>query len=940
MLKDLKVSHRREPIGLDETPRFSWKIDSSANDVWQKGYRIQVSAKGKIVWDSGLQEKDTQLYVPYEGEPLLPFTRYLVQVTAWDSYGQMHQARTSFETGVLGRENWIGTWITHEFPKEERRCPVFVRTVPVPGRVKAARLYATAAGVYEARINGERAGDALLAPGWTSYHHRLQYQTIDITDLLREGDNELAITLGCGWYRGYLGFDDRPDRYGDRTALLAMVRIELEGGQVLTLGTDTDWLVREGEILSSELYYGEVRDLTAEKRALGHAVPFAEKDRLGELVAQESEPVRVTRRFPVAKRIVTPKGELVFDFSQNMAGIVEVTLPPLTGEKLVISHAETLDRDGNFYMENLRTAVSNDTYIYGPSDVGRAVMPSFIFHGFRYIRVEGAGMDVDPAAFTACAIHSDMERTSSLTVSNPLVQRLLMNVEWGQRSNFVDLPTDCPQRNERLGWTGDAQVFCRAAAIQFDTALFFAKWLRDVAAETNSEHGVPHVVPNILGDRDGAAAWSDAAVIIPWNQYMAYGDLDLLREQYPMMRTWVEYIRSKASPNGLWQSGFQYGDWLALDIEAGSGDRTGGTDRYLVASAFYAHSAGILQDAAHALGYEEDEREYGALREEIVRAIGEEYVTATGRLVSETQTACVLMLHFDLVRGEAKERVLQTLISNLARHRNHLTTGFVGTPYLCHCLSENGRHDLSAEVFLKEDFPGWLYAVKKGATTVWERWDSVKPDGSFDASGMNSLNHYAYGAIADWLYGKVAGIAPVLPGYRRFVVRPRLTPGLEEVDARVETVYGTIECHTVCRDGRITVDLVIPPGTRADVALPEREGERELGSGHYHYEYETKTSLRRARFTTESTLGELVAEEAGRRCFEELSPGMLDTPMIQYAYGMTVAELIAMAPEGEPLYLAVIDALNASWGSRRDGTHGKIDWQNCLPESQDNLTNK
>lgn len=909
MLRELLIEYRENPLGIDEKPRFSWKLKSEKQNVVQKSYQIQVVSQGKLMWDSGRVESDQSVLVPYEGKELEPTTLYQVQVSVWDNYGEMGQAFGSFETGLMGEENWKAKWITHGLPKEETACPVFVRKFSVAKKVKSARLYATACGVYEASVNGKKAGDAFLAPGWTSYHKRIQYQTYDITSLLTE-ENEVAITVGNGWYKGELGFDARPDIYGGRTALLAMVQIEYEDGETEAIGTDENWTVETGVIRFSEIYHGETQDYTIGKQKSKNAVLFEETDRIGRIVTQESEPVRVTKRFAVQEKIITPKGEVVFDFGQNMAGLVEVRLPKDAGGKLVIRHAEALDKDGNFYTENLRTAQCTDTYIYGDTQVGMTVMPHFTFHGFRYICVEGVGENVASEDFTACALHTDMPHTGTFSSDNHLVSRLQRNIEWGQRGNFLDIPTDCPQRDERLGWTGDAQVFCGTASYNFHTALFFRKWLRDMAAETSAEWGVPHVVPNILGEQAGAAAWSDAATIIPWTLYQVYGDKEMLAEQFPMMKTWVDYIHARTSENGLWQTGFQYGDWLALDIESGSTDRTGGTDKYLVANAYYAYSVRIVRDAATALGYMAEEKEYGKLYKKIVDAINQEFITRTGRLVSETQTACVLMLYFDLAKPEYRDRILGTLIRNIGEHHNHLTTGFVGTPYLCHCLSENEQHELANEIFMKEDFPGWLYAVKKGATTIWERWNSVLENGDFDESGMNSLNHYAYGSIGSWLYEKAAGIQSLEPGYKKIRIRPMLTKGMTEVSAEFESVYGTIKSAWSCKEGKISVDIVIPANTTAVICLPEKEEELTAGSGSYHYEYETDTCLEFDKYSLESTLGELVAEELGRNMFEEAEPGMLDDPLIKFAYGMTISELLVQAPDAAPLYQAVIDALN------------------------------
>ena len=908
MIRDLKIENRKNPLGIDGKIRFSWKLESDRQNVVQKGYQIQVTSRGKLVWDSGFVKTDRSVLVPYEGEALRPMTAYQVQVRVLDNYGDLAQEQAGFETGLMGEENWRARWITHGLAKEESACPVFIRTFSSVKKVQSARLYVTACGVYEARVNGQKAGDQYMAPGWTSYHHRIQYQTYDITNLLTK-ENRIEITVGNGWYKGKLGFEDKPDHYGDRTAVLAMIRIEYGDGQTEFLGTDTDWDVETGPIRFSEIYHGETQDFTVEKEIIGKAVLFEKNGEIGQIVAQESEPVRVTERFSMPEKIITPKGELVFDFGQNMAGVVEIRLPQTDGGKLVIRHAETLDKDGNFYTENLRKAGCTDTYLYGDKQAGMTVMPHFTFHGFRYICVEGA-KSAAAEQFTACALHTDMEPTGSFCCDNALVNQLQHNILWSQRSNFLDIPTDCPQRDERLGWTGDAQVFSGTASYNFDTAAFFKKWLRDMEAEMTEEWGVPHVVPNIMGDQEGAAGWSDAAAIIPWTLYQVYGDREMLAEQFPMMKRWVDYIHARVSENGLWQTGYQYGDWLALDIESGSTDRTGGTDKYLVANAYYAYSARIVRDAAAVLGYEAEESKYGRLLEEIVDAINREYVTQSGRLVSETQTACVLMLHFDLVKPEHRGRILNTLTQNIRAHHNHLTTGFVGTPYLCHCLSENGLHELADEIFMKEDFPGWLYAVKKGATTIWERWNSILENGDFDQSGMNSLNHYAYGSIGSWLYEKAAGIQSEGPGYKKIRIQPMLTKGITEVTAEYESVYGTIRSAWSCRNGIIRVDVRIPANTTAVICLPERDGELTVGSGSYHYEYPTQTYLDFDKYTMESTLGELVADPLGREMFEQLVPGRMDDPLVKSAYGMTISELIAVTNGAGELYCTVIDALN------------------------------
>ena len=505
-------------------------------------------------------------------------------------------------------------------------------------------------------------------------------------------------------------------------------------------------------------------------------------------------------------------------------------------------------------------------------------------------------------------MHSDMEQTGSFWCSNKKVNQLQSNISWGLRSNFLDIPTDCPQRDERLGWTGDAQIFSWTAAFHRNTALFFSKWMRDVAAESSLEKGVPHVVPDILGQYS-SSAWSDVAVIVPWVVYQTYGDVRILEESWKCMHEWVDYTCSHSEENGLWMSGFQYGDWLALDKEEGA-DRTGATDPYLIANAYYLYVTDLVRQTAGILGKQEEEKTYGRLYEKTLAAFREEYYTATGRIVSETQTGAVLSLYFHLAEEKDRKRILETLLHNIEKHKNHLTTGFVGTPYLCHALSENGAHEMAATLFMKEDYPSWLYAVNMGATTVWERWNSIMPDGSFDVSGMNSLNHYAYGSIGDWMYRKVAGISQLEPGYHRFQIQPMFVKGIEEVKAEFDSVYGRIVSSVSCKDGMITLHVEVPANTTAVIHLPEKEEEISVGSGIYEYQYETKTDLSYERFSMDSTFGEIAAEPLALEMFEQSVPGMMDGPMIQFAYSMTLSELTAVAPEAKPLYQAVIHASN------------------------------
>lgn len=568
-LYDLRTEYRENPIGLTEkAPRFSWKIESDEKDTVQTSYEIKVTDEnGKLVWDSGEKVTDQSVLISYEGEALSDETFYTVEVTVADNHGNVESMEGSFETGIFEQTEFKAQMITSDFPEEETACPVFGKTFALSKKIKKARLYATAHGVYEVTLNGKTVGDYRMAPGWTSYHNRLQYQIYDVTEQLA-AENEIAITVGNGWYKGILGFYCQPNQYGTQAGAFAELHVEYEDGSKDVIATDETWSVKTGEIRYSEIYMGETIDTDAPEITEGNVV-VKDFDK-AVLTAQENEPVRITEKIAGKELIVTPKGEKLVDFGQIVTGVVEVHVKGKKGQKIVIRHAEVLDKDGNFYPETLRQAKSIDTFICNGEE--QIFRPHFTFHGFRYISVEGME-EFTADQFFACVTHSDMEKTGDFHCSNKKVNQLQSNITWSQRDNFLDIPTDCPQRDERLGWTGDAQVFSWTAAFNRNTALFYKKWMRDVAAESSLEKGVPHVVPDIL-ESYSSSAWSDVAVIVPWVVYQIYGDKGILEENWKCMHEWVDYIKNNCEENGLWQSGFQYGDWLALDKEE-SADRTG-----------------------------------------------------------------------------------------------------------------------------------------------------------------------------------------------------------------------------------------------------------------------------------------------------------------------------------------------------------------------------
>ncbi|WP_128657773.1 alpha-L-rhamnosidase, partial [Paenibacillus sp. 598K] len=536
------------------------------------------------------------------------------------------------------------------------------------------------------------------------------------------------------------------------------------------------------------------------------------------LIAQQGEPTRIVEELRPQALLTSPRGETIVDMGQNMVGWMRFAAELEAGDTITLQHAEVLDADGNFYTGNLRTARQTVTYI-AKGEGTETYEPCFSFQGFRYVKVEGLPAEGLLERLTGCVVHTDMKPTGTFECSDAMVNQLQRNIVWGQRGNFVDVPTDCPQRDERLGWTGDAQVFVRTAAYNYNVAPFFAKWLQDVAADQQPDGSVPHVVPDIPGVGYGSSAWGDAAVICPWTIYQCYGDRRILEVQYTSMKAWVDYIRAQGEQEYLWNTGFHYGDWLALDGKADSS--LGATPTDLIATAFYAYSTELLARTAETLGYSDDAAAYQELHRRVVAAFRREFVTPSGRVASPTQTAYVLALMFDLLEEGDRPRTAAMLAEHVRANGTHLTTGFVGTPYLCMALSRYGYTELAYDLVLQQEYPSWLYSVSQGATTIWEHWDSIKPDGSFWSDGMNSFNHYAYGSIGDWLYRIAAGIDLQEPGYKTIRLQPQWTERLTWVRATLDTMYGElVSAWRREADGSISLEVSVPVNTTAELLVP------------------------------------------------------------------------------------------------------------------------
>lgn len=717
---------------------------------------------------------------------------------------------------MLERSEWI-----KGCEKNLRGGTVYLKNFRCAAKAEKAILKISALGVYEAKLNGERVGDFILAPGWTSYSNRLQVQSYDVTNLLKT-ENSLEVTVGQGW-RAIANKRDGSDFLGYRdTALIAELTIVYADGTTESIVTDSSWTARESKLSYTNIYDGDIYDATFKAGSARHCICVdLEKDML---IPQEGEKIVEQERMPALQIIKTPAGETVIDFGQNMTGYVEFRIKGTPGAQATISHGETLDRDGNFYNANYRSADAQIKFICDGEE--HTYKSALTFFGFRYIRLENWPDEIKKENFTAVVVHSDIRRTGYFECSDETVNKLFKNIIWGQKSNFLDVPTDCPQRDERLGWTGDAQVFVRTASLNFDVKRFFKKWLRDLAADQGRDGCVPHVIPNISDDMGGSSAWSDAAVICPWEIYRTYGDKAVLEEQFDSMKAWIDWMRER-SENGRRSGGSHFGDWLGLDSLEGS--YKGSTPEDLIATAYYKYSTELFIKAAHALG--RDVAEYENIPAEAAAAFRREYME-NGRVKNATQTACVLALYFDITDDRA---ATATQLNELVKRAGHLETGFVGTPYLLHALSDNGYAETAYDLLLRREYPSWLYPISKGATTVWEHWDGIKPDGTMWSTDMNSFNHYAYGAVADWMYGAAAGINsdPDRPGFEHIIFRPVTDRRLDFVKASIDTRRGTVASEWRRENGRIKYIFTVPEGCCASVVIG---GEKhEVGAGTHEF---------------------------------------------------------------------------------------------------------
>lgn len=861
--KHLRCDYLINPVGLDEArPRLSWEVSDDRQGAKQTAYQIGVGSSAEKlsagefdVWNTGKVSGDQSIQIEYAGKALTSRQRCFWQVRTWDAEGNASpwSEVARWEMGLLARGEWTGQWIgSHLAGTKEQPMPVpYLRKgFAVKQKVQSARLYVTALGLYECEINGERVGEDCFRPGWTDYNKRVQYQVYDVTALVKQGENALGAMLGDGWYCGRVGWAAR-QRYGDRPKLLAQLEITLADGSKQTIATDETWKYNVGPITESDMQWGESYDARREMPGWSNGgfddgqwlavVSFADSG--AKLVARVGPAVKAFEELhPVAEPVLKTgweKADWIYDLGQNFAGRVRLKMKGKAGMTATLRHAEMLQANGDLYIENLRGAKATDTYTF--KDAAEVIWePRLTFHGFRYVSLSfDPKCDIKPTrdTITGIALYSDMPETGSFECSDAMTNQLQSNIKWGQKSNFLDIPTDCPQRNERLGWTGDAQVFIPTASFNMDVAAFFNKWQQDLADGQSEAGAFGHVAPNpgLTGD-DGGPAWADAGIICPWTIYQSFGDTRLLAEHYDSMKKFVDYMEKtgrgciRCDQRDKYHC---YGDWLAIDAP---NPGAAPTPKELIGTAYFAHCAELLGKIAKVLGKADEVTRLEALHGKIKTAFNREFVTPAGRVLGNSQTGYLLALGFDLLDAEKQKAVLELLVSDIERRGWHLSTGFVGTPFLAPVLTRFGRLDVAYKLLMQETYPGWFYSIKQGATTMWERWNSYTHEKGFGDAGMNSFNHYAYGAIGQWMYDTIAGIGldETAPAYKRIVLRPQPGGGLTWAKGSLMSMHGLIESAWKIDGGKFGYAVKIPANTTATVHLPDGQT-KEITAGKHEF---------------------------------------------------------------------------------------------------------
>ncbi|MFD5598564.1 family 78 glycoside hydrolase catalytic domain [Leucobacter sp. NPDC058333] len=822
-------------------PRLSWRYESN-DPAWRQQRReLQLTRDGAT--ETHTTSDSEQVLVEWPFKPLRSRERVTLRVRGGDDVSWTPWSEPAeIEAGLFEADDWSARWVT---PAETFTvadpAPIVGIDFAVRRGVRSARLYFSVLGIAVARINGTLVSEDHFAPGWTSYEHRIRYQSYDVTALISEGPNTLRALLGNGWFRGRIASFalHRGRAYGERLAFLAQLELHYDDGSIDRVVTDDAWSTGTSRVLLNDFYDGQHIDLRRDPHpALDGTVTILPTP-TARLVTPEAPPVRAVDTLPAVSVRSVSHGRHVVDFGQNVVGWVRIRARGRRGQEVVVRHAEVLE-GGELSMRPLRSAQATDRYVLAgvqPRKGFETLEPELVFHGFRYADVTGLD-ELTPGDVEAIVVGSRLERTGWFATSDAALSQLHENIVWGMRGNFLDLPTDCPQRDERLGWTGDAQVFAPAAATLFDVAGFFSSWLGDLAADQLPDGTVPAVVPRVFSEETPFAGWGDAAVIVPWVIFERYGDAGILRRQYDSMRRWVDRVADLAGPTHLWSQGEQLGDWLD-PLAPPDSPAEALADPAVVATAYFARSAHLLARAATVLGERDDAHKYRVLAENVRRAFCAEYVSSEGVVRSDCQTVYALALHWRIIDDAPTRASAGARLATLVARQNYtVATGFLGTPVILDALSGTGFHDAAYRMLLSHERPSWLYAVDMGATTVWERWDSMLPDGSVNPGEMTSFNHYAFGAIADWMHREVAGLQPIDAGYRRVRIAPTIGGGLTSASARHLSPYGEVAVEWAIEGPRFTLSTVIPVGVTAKVVLPGGVELFGLGHGKHRFEVE------------------------------------------------------------------------------------------------------
>jgi alpha-L-rhamnosidase len=839
----LRCEYRTNPLATDvQKPRLSWIVESPQRGTLQTAFEILVASSPSILaenrgdlWEPGRITSNRSTQIVYNGKPLLSRMQCYWKVRVWDNHGNVssYSAPSSWRMGLLTKGDWKARWIglMGDTSRDLRPAPYVRKEFTLEKKIKKATAYITARGLFIANLNGKRIGSDVLSPEWTEYRKRIQYFTYDVTPMLKPGSNCAGMIIGDGWYRGFVGFGKRPNNYGDQTSALMQLHLEFSDGTEEIVCSDKTWKGSFGPILFSDLLMGEAYDARLEMT--GWDKPGFDDSRWqpvvifppasAALVAMPTDPVRITQLFEPKKITEPRKGTYVFDLGQNLAGFVRLKVRGTAGTEVTIRHAEVLNPDGTIYTTNLRRAKAEEKYTLKGKGI-ETYEPHFTFHGFRYVELSGFPGKPSADAITGCAINTDLPVTGTFECSDKIVNQLVSNIMWSQRGNFISIPTDCPQRDERLGWMGDAQIFIRTASFNMDVSSFMTKWMDDVVDAQAPDGAFMDTSPFV--DKNGtfgAPGWGDAGVIVPWNIYRCYGDVRIIDEHFEAMERWMKYL-ADGNPDFLRTNrrNNDYGDWLSINAD---------TPKDLLATAFWAYDASLMVEMAKATGRSDAQRKYEETFKAVRSAFQKAYIKEDGKVHGQTQTAYILALAFDLMPAHLGNAAARFIVDDINAKGGHLSTGFIGVKYLNPILTDMGYLDVAYQLLLNKTFPSWGFPITQGATTIWERWDGWTAEKGFQDPGMNSFNHYSMGSVGEWLYRYVGGIDHQSPGYGDLMIKPNPHQSLKHAKTSYLSHRGIIRTEWELKKGTFSLSVTVPANTSATVFVRTDNPESVQESG-------------------------------------------------------------------------------------------------------------